>query len=158
MMKKLQTPASPATLARTVKAPHLLPPVVTGDQILPISPIMTIPYTLKIPSRSIPPQNTKVSHQNTKVSRRGEATGRNAIMITSQLMKRLPVNQQTKVNLKIKWREFQKVQNVNGWPAVAMGLQKPHNMDWYNLGLKLPSWRITKNNKREQQQTYKQQV
>ena len=119
MRKRLQTPVSTATPARTVKAPHPLPLAVTEGQILPISPIMTIPYTLKIPSKSIPPQNTReASHQNTKVSRRGEVTGRNAIMITHQL-ERPP---QLKVKLRIKWREFQKVQNVNGWPVVAMGL------------------------------------
>ena len=152
MRKRSQTPASPATPAQTVKAHHPLPLVVTGDQILPISPIMIIPYTLKIPSKSIPPQNmTEASHPNTRVSHQGEVTGRNAIMITSQLTNRplLP-----KVNLRKKLLEFQKVQNVRGWPAVVMGL-----LNWYNnLGLKLPSWRMTKKNKREQKQTNKKQT
>ena len=150
MRKRSQTPASPATPARTVKAHHPLPLVVTGVQILPISPIMTIPYTLKIPSKSIPPPNMReASHQNTRVSRRGEVTGKSATMITSQLTNRPLL---LKANLRRKLREFQKVQNVRGWPAVAMGL-----LNWYkNLGLKLPSWRMTKKNKHEQKQTNKQ--
>ena len=120
MRKRSQTPASPATPARTVKAHHPLPLVVTGVQILPISLIMTIPYTLKIPSKSIPPQNmTEASHPNTRVSRQGEVTGRNAIMITSQLTNRPPL---LKVNQRKKIREFQQVQNVRGRLAVAMGL------------------------------------
>ena len=151
MRKRSQTLASPATQAQTVKAHHPLLLVVTGVQILPISPIMTIPYTLKIPSKSIPPQNMReASHQSTKVSRQGEVTGKSATMITSQLTNRPLL---LKVNLRKKSREFQKVQNVRGRSAVAMGLRNWNN----NLGLKLPSWRMTKKNKREQKQTNKQQ-
>lgn len=108
MRKKSQTPASQVTPAQTVKAPHPLPLVVTGVLILPISPIMIIPYTLKIPSNNIPPHY-----------RQGEVTGRNATMITSQLTNRPPL---LKVNQRKKFREFQQVQNVRGRLAVAMGL------------------------------------